>query len=469
MRTLSGGMKRKLSLIQALLGAPSVLILDEPTSGMDPASRRCTWDAILARKHNSTILLSTHYMDEADVLSDRIAILSHGVLCCHGTPLQLKHEFGGRYTLSIELKHQHAAHAADSVTRHINQGLITDAVTQTRNGRELAYLLPATSLSEFGPLLETLESEADELQIADVGISAPSMELVFLNILDKHPPPSNADCNAAAHADCSNEGDDDDVLLPYSTGSVTPTPSSTSTPPASQSHGEITEPSGSINDGNAGTLDDGNTLGADDSRTSSRTIDNGSTLDSGAINSMPSSATKIAAFSAFAKQILVFWGKRVLVARREWGSSTMHLALPLFLVVLAMMIVGSLGPSLQEPALALYPTIYIDSCPAVHATPIPVLARGHTTDAIINQVVHGSTFGSMVVTLSEAPSFTKPVLLDTTFQGCGADCLYSRNVTSYYLRTSTPNDVCHGGQSFSHSIIFAPFCPFLSKWRKIWI
>ncbi len=77
-KTLSGGMKRKLSVGIALCGRSKVVLLDEPTSGMDPSARRALWDILIKEKKNRTILLSTHFMDEAEILGDRIAILAEG-------------------------------------------------------------------------------------------------------------------------------------------------------------------------------------------------------------------------------------------------------------------------------------------------------------------------------------------------------------------------------------------------------
>uniref|UniRef100_A0A8C1TGV2 ABC transporter domain-containing protein n=1 Tax=Cyprinus carpio TaxID=7962 RepID=A0A8C1TGV2_CYPCA len=88
--TLSGGMKRKLSVAIAFVGGSRAVILDEPTAGVDPYARRAIWDLILKYKQGRTILLSTHHMDEADLLGDRIAIISHGKLKCCGSPLFLK-------------------------------------------------------------------------------------------------------------------------------------------------------------------------------------------------------------------------------------------------------------------------------------------------------------------------------------------------------------------------------------------
>ncbi|EPY72597.1 ATP-binding cassette sub-family A member 3-like protein [Camelus ferus] len=93
-QSLSGGMKRKLSIIIALSGGSKVVILDEPSSGMDPVSRRATWDLLQQFKRDRTILLTTHYMDEADVLGDRIAIMVDGTLQCCGSSIFLKQIYG---------------------------------------------------------------------------------------------------------------------------------------------------------------------------------------------------------------------------------------------------------------------------------------------------------------------------------------------------------------------------------------
>ena len=93
-KTLSGGQKRKLQLIIALCGDTKVLLLDEPSSGMDPTARRDTWEFLKREKKNRTIVLTTHYMDEADELGDRIAIMSKGKLKCCGTSQFLKQRYG---------------------------------------------------------------------------------------------------------------------------------------------------------------------------------------------------------------------------------------------------------------------------------------------------------------------------------------------------------------------------------------
>ena len=98
---LSGGQKRKLSLAIAFITKPNVVFLDEPTSGMDPYSRRFTWEVIRKRAATSSIMLTTHFLDEADLLCDRIAIMSAGKLACVGSPLFLKNRYGTGYTLTL--------------------------------------------------------------------------------------------------------------------------------------------------------------------------------------------------------------------------------------------------------------------------------------------------------------------------------------------------------------------------------
>ena len=102
---LSGGMKRKLSTAVALCGGSKFVVLDEPTAGMDPLARRELWDLLKAMRAGRTMLLTTHYMDEADVLGDRIGIMSRGQLQCLGSSTFLKHTFGAGYKLICTMEH----------------------------------------------------------------------------------------------------------------------------------------------------------------------------------------------------------------------------------------------------------------------------------------------------------------------------------------------------------------------------
>lgn len=100
---LSGGMKRKLSILLAFVGNSRTVILDEPTSGVDPFARKQIWDFLSEHRAGRTIMLSTHHMDEAEVLGDRIAIISKGSLLCCGSFDFLKHHYGRGHHLNMVL------------------------------------------------------------------------------------------------------------------------------------------------------------------------------------------------------------------------------------------------------------------------------------------------------------------------------------------------------------------------------
>lgn len=103
-KNLSGGMQRKLSVAIAFVGGSKTVILDEPSAGVDPAGRRSIWDLLFKFREGRTIIISTHHMDEADVLGDRIAIISNGRLIAHGTSYFLKQKFGQGYYLTFSKK-----------------------------------------------------------------------------------------------------------------------------------------------------------------------------------------------------------------------------------------------------------------------------------------------------------------------------------------------------------------------------
>ena len=130
---LSGGQKRKLSLAIALIGGSKIVMLDEPTSGMDLTARRKMWDMLRNDKRGRIIILTTHYMEEADILADRIAIMSEGRLNCLGSPLFLKNRFGVGYNLTIVKKigvnsPEHSRKIKNIVDSHIeNNRLLSDA------------------------------------------------------------------------------------------------------------------------------------------------------------------------------------------------------------------------------------------------------------------------------------------------------------------------------------------------------
>uniref|UniRef100_A0A8C1CHW8 ATP-binding cassette, sub-family A (ABC1), member 3b n=1 Tax=Cyprinus carpio carpio TaxID=630221 RepID=A0A8C1CHW8_CYPCA len=177
-KTLSGGMKRKLSIGIALIGDSKVVMLDEPTSGMDPSARRATWDLLQGEKRGRTILLTTHFMDEADLLGDRIAIMASGELQCCGSPLFLKNKYGAGYHMVIV---KDAFCNVSEITRLVHM-YVPDATLESSAGAELSYILPKESTSRFELLFAELEMNRDELGIASYGASVTTMEEVFLRV-----------------------------------------------------------------------------------------------------------------------------------------------------------------------------------------------------------------------------------------------------------------------------------------------
>ncbi|KAM6921905.1 phospholipid-transporting ATPase ABCA1 [Xenentodon cancila] len=227
-KNLSGGMQRKLSVAIAFVGGSKVVVLDEPTAGVDPYSRRGIWDLLLKYRKDRTIILSTHYMDEAELLGDRIAIISKGKLCCCGSPLFLKSRLGSGYYLTVVKKEEMNTHTPSSssictstssstnklpplvkdsesslsedtglgseecssylaallslVQQHIPGARV---VEETR--REVVINLPQTAAkdSSLAVFLSKLDQRLPELGISSYGLSDSTLEEIFLQVAEE--------------------------------------------------------------------------------------------------------------------------------------------------------------------------------------------------------------------------------------------------------------------------------------------
>eukprot|EP00947_MAST-08B_sp_MAST-8B-sp1_P005517 g5517.t1 len=196
---LSGGEKRRLSLAIALMGDPKVVYLDEPTSGMDAQARRQVWDLLERHREGRVIVLTTHFMDEADILGDRIAIMSRGKLQCVGSSLFLKSRFGLGYHLVLNGRggggggesHSSSAMAAATASTMIDidhtTALVRKHVPEARlvpSSNAVEYLLPtaAASTEGFGDLFDELDATAGDLGIEGYGVNQTSLEEVFLRL-----------------------------------------------------------------------------------------------------------------------------------------------------------------------------------------------------------------------------------------------------------------------------------------------
>ncbi|TRY70235.1 hypothetical protein TCAL_12705 [Tigriopus californicus] len=175
---LSGGMKRKVNLGIALIGNSQVVMLDEPTSGMDPEARRGIWDLLQLEKRHRTILLTTHFMEEADVLGDRILIMSAGQIKCSGSPMFLKRRFGNGYSLTMSRGPKcNIAEAREFIRAHISE-----AELKGQASGELIFQLPDDQSSKFPQLFGALNDEKDRLGVLNFGLSVTTMEDVFLKV-----------------------------------------------------------------------------------------------------------------------------------------------------------------------------------------------------------------------------------------------------------------------------------------------
>ncbi|CUG91981.1 ABC transporter, putative [Bodo saltans] len=194
---LSGGQKRKLSVAIAFIGGSRLILLDEPTAGMDVAARRHTWDLLKEMSKGRTIILTTHFMDEADLLGNRIAIMSKGSLHSYGSSTFLKSRLGTGYMLRVSLEppaasDDLAAMAAKSQATASSllikiQSFIPDAVLKEAKGQEIAYSLPMKDAPKFADVVSALEQKAiqAEHRLSGVSMSVSTLEDVFVRIAEE--------------------------------------------------------------------------------------------------------------------------------------------------------------------------------------------------------------------------------------------------------------------------------------------
>lgn len=172
-RKLSGGQRRRVSLAASLLHDPSVIILDEPTVGLSPDARREFWSFIEGlREQGKTVLLSTHYMEEADELCDRIAVMDSGKIIATGSPDELKRLHGGSAKIVIHVRMKHIAQAEKALS--IYSPIRTSEGLEVRTDRA-EELVP--------DIIAKLQSAGVDPE--SVEIRSPTLEDVFLNLTGK--------------------------------------------------------------------------------------------------------------------------------------------------------------------------------------------------------------------------------------------------------------------------------------------
>jgi ABC-2 type transport system ATP-binding protein len=173
---LSGGMKRRLNLALAVVHEPEVVVLDEPSEGLDPQSRRVLWNYIRAMrdKEGKTVILTTHIMDEADQLSDRIAIVDHGKLIRLDTPENLKKEIGEGDVVDMKISDTSRNH--DLIKKLANEKDVISVVEV--NGRINIRALNA--VAKLPMMMQTVERL--NVQVADISVRQNTLEDVFIDL-----------------------------------------------------------------------------------------------------------------------------------------------------------------------------------------------------------------------------------------------------------------------------------------------
>lgn len=172
-RGFSGGMMQRISIARAMMHDPKVLFLDEPSAGLDPQTKLLLWDIIRDyNKKGRTILLTTHYMEEADALCEALAIIDHGRIIACGSPKELKSSIPGGYLLRLRF----AGNAAPVVDRLRS----LEGVTEVRQAGDTGVDLYATRGGSLIPEV-VMKASSLGLEVQDVHIAEPSLETLFLH------------------------------------------------------------------------------------------------------------------------------------------------------------------------------------------------------------------------------------------------------------------------------------------------
>ncbi|CAG8468063.1 989_t:CDS:2, partial [Scutellospora calospora] len=181
----SGGMKRRLSMLISTIGDPKIIFMDEPTTGMDPVNRRHVWSFIENFKQGRIIILTTHSMEEADVLGDRICVMAHGRLRALGNSIRIKNKFGAGYRVSL------VTHPNDSQRlKELVEAQVPDAKLEDDSAGSLIYELPVSALPALPSFIKWLEeneelsnSEPGKKLVKAWGVSQKSLEEAFLRLI----------------------------------------------------------------------------------------------------------------------------------------------------------------------------------------------------------------------------------------------------------------------------------------------
>eukprot|EP00833_Pecoramyces_ruminatium_P004887 jgi/Orpsp1_1/1178919/evm.model.c7180000067239.1 len=202
---LSGGQKRKLCIGMATIGNPKYIFLDEPTTGLDPLSRRKIWELLQKKREGKVIFLTTHYMDEADILADRKLILNKGKIRCLGTSLYLKNHFNMNYNLDVETEDQPRVN--EIIQNYLPEASYVNDPEMNVSDHGIkchTWRLPLNSTAKFTSLLNELERYSsvegeDQFQssalIKKFALNMPTLEELFIRLEDNSLEDNQSDSN----------------------------------------------------------------------------------------------------------------------------------------------------------------------------------------------------------------------------------------------------------------------------------
>ena len=180
---LSGGQKQRLAVATALVGNPRILFLDEPTTGLDPQSRRQLWDIVRAfQKKGGTVLLTTHYMDEAERLCDRLAIVDHGVIIAEGTPSDLIDRLGGHHVVEFQVNNSANNNGNDSDS--LDRWRSLPSVESVRREDSSVCLSVREPHLTIPALLDVIANDGHRLE--HLSTRQASLEDVFVKLTGRH-------------------------------------------------------------------------------------------------------------------------------------------------------------------------------------------------------------------------------------------------------------------------------------------
>jgi len=453
--TLSGGQRRALSLAIAFIGDPDVVLLDEPTSGMDPKSRRRAWDAIrrFRARTDASVLLTTHFMDEADQLSDRVAIMSRGRLACVGSPLFLKTEFGVGYTLVVDAgssrvdaksrsrvddererhheqhhprRHDHD-HGDIAAVIHLVVRGVPGASFRSRDGGTLTFALPASSRASFPATLAALESPRGKtLGVRACGVRCATLEETFLNVAERL-----ARCDGEATSSATSSATSASIV-----GGVSRRPSH------ARSASRVTPDDVRVHVGDVATIDPRLTVGD--------AVDHSDVDHSDVDHSDVDHSPRAAGFRLFARRFHACFWKRATHARRDAWTFAASTMVPVVFVLAGALASRVTARASVDPIPATMDASYLGNLPVAFASAVggvpadsgDVLSR-HFAVPLLDLPDHADATWECD---DDSPVADACELSREACVGCTpAEETRLRTMDGYLLNASRPRATCRGG------------------------